>query len=231
MDTYISTVVGHFATEFPGVVAEWDVVNEPLNWNGTLRWNPWEQAMGPSYIATALEDAHAADPTARLVINELGAEAPGLKSRALLALATKLKESGVPLDAVGFEAHVSPETAPTLDQLLSLWRQYKQVGLDVEVTELDVGNGDGIDDPAAKAAVFERYAEACRLAGNCTGFTVWGVADQYSWLGPDTNALLYNSAFEPTAAAPIVHRLLAGLSSATASDKTDSRQGRGHHRA
>jgi endo-1,4-beta-xylanase len=217
--TYISTVVGHFARVFPGVVTEWDVINEPFNWNGTYRWNPWEQTLGPSYIADALEDAHAADPAARLVINELGAEAPGPKSRALLALAASLKAAGVPLNAVGFEAHVSPDTAPSLGQLVSLWRQYAKLGLDVEVTELDVSNDtDGIDDPAAKVAIFERYAEACRLAGNCTGFTVWGVADQYSWLGADSDALLYNDLFQPSPAVAVIHRLLAATPAAAARD-------------
>lgn len=210
MRTYITTVVSHFNTLFPGIVTEWDVVNEPLTGMGTLAWSPWEEAIGPSYIELALEDAHAADPSARLLINENGADVPGPKSAALLALATSLKTSGVPLNAIGFESHVTPDTAPTLDELVSLWRQYAAVGLDVEVTELDVGDDDGVDDPAAKQAILERYAQACRDAGNCVGFTVWGVADSYSWLGPNTNALLYNSSFQPTPAATFVHRVLSG---------------------
>jgi endo-1,4-beta-xylanase len=63
MHEYISTVVGHFAHKFPGVVTEWDVVNEPLNHDGTLAWNSWESWIGPDYIQLALQFAHAADMT------------------------------------------------------------------------------------------------------------------------------------------------------------------------
>jgi GH35 family endo-1,4-beta-xylanase len=93
---------------------------------------------------------------------------------------------------------------------VSLWRRYAAAALDVEVTELDVGNDPGGDTQAQKTAVFERYAEACRMAGNCTGFTVWGVADQYSWLGPAADPLLYTSAFQPTPAVPFIRKVLAG---------------------
>ena len=212
MHSYISTVVGHFAHAFPGVVTEWDVVNEPLNGDGTIAWSPWEYFIGPDYIPLALEYAHAADPSARLVINDDDNDVPGTpKAEAELALATSLKQSGVPLDAVGFESHVMPSTAPSYADLVSLWRRYKAAGLDVEITELDVNNDHGVDDPAAKQAIFDRYARACRAVGNCVGMTVWGVADQYSWLGANTDALLYNTAFAATPAVSVVHGFLAGV--------------------
>ena len=68
-----------------------------------------------------------------------------------------------------------------------------------------------VDDPAAKQAVFETYARACRVVGNCIGLTVWGVADQYSWLGPNTDALLYDTSFQATPAVGVVHQLLDGV--------------------
>ncbi|WP_249011078.1 endo-1,4-beta-xylanase [Conexibacter sp. DBS9H8] len=211
MDDYIRTVVGHFARAFPGLVSEWDVVNEPLTQTGTLITSIWEQVLGPGYIAAALTDAHEADPAANLVINSEGSGAPGPETTALLNLATGLKRENVPLDTVGFEAHVTTADAPSLRQLLSLWRQYALIGVNVEVTELDVNNlPGGLDDPAAKQAVFERYATACQLAPNCTGYTVWGVADSYSWLGPETDALLYDPGFRPTPAAAVVAATLAG---------------------
>ena len=225
MRTYISTVVGHFASMFPGVVTEWDVINEPLTVTGALNSNPWERVLGPSYIRLALDYAHAADPSARLVINSNGADTPGATENDLLELATALKQSGAPLGAVGFEAHVTADNAATLAQLLSLWRRYAAAGLDVEVTELDVGNDPNdpaADTPAAKSAIFDRYAEACRLAGNCVGLSVWGVADQYSWLGPNSNALLYNSAFQPSPAVAFIERMLSGqpLSPTPSADAT-----------
>jgi endo-1,4-beta-xylanase len=211
MKTYISTVVGHVNTQFPGVVTEWDVVNEPLTVTGALNSSPWERVIGPEYIRMALDYAHAAAPSARLLINSNGADTGTPAETDLLELATALKQSGAPLSAVGFEAHVTPDTAPSLDALVALWRRYAAAGLDVEVTELDVGNDRGGDTEAQKTAVFERYAQACRLAGNCTGFTVWGVSDQYSWLGSAANALLYTSSFQPTPAVGFVDKVLSGV--------------------
>lgn len=222
MRTWISTVVSHFASLFPGVVTEWDVVNEPLTVSGALNPNPWERAIGPGYMRLALNFAHAADPSARLVINSNGADTPGATETDLLELATALKQSGAPLGAVGFEAHVTPDTAPTVAQLVSLWRRYAAAGLNVEVTELDVGNDPGGDTQDQKTAVFEHYAQACRLAGNCIGLTVWGVADQYSWLGPKSNALLYSSDFQPSPAVGFVDEMLSGQP-LSATSSTDAR--------
>ena len=211
MRDYISTVVGHFVHAFPGLVTEWDVVNEPLTAWGTDAWNPWAQYIGPDYIRLAVQFAHAADPSARLVINDDGTEIPGTpKAETELALAAGLKASGAPLDAVGFESHVTPATAPSYSQLVSLWERYREAGLQVEVTELDIRNDPGRADAPAKAAIFSRYAQACRAVGNCTGLTVWGVADRYSWLGPPSRALLYDSAFRPSPAVTVIRRALSG---------------------
>lgn len=214
LNNYIATVVHHFAVSFPGVVSEWDVVNEPLAPDGSLTPDVWERMLGPGYIRLALEDAHAAAPGVRLVLNDEGIES-GPKAAAMLALAQHLKALGAPLGAVGFESHVTVATAPSLDALVSLWRRYAAIGVDVEVTELDVNNDHGVDDPSAKAAVFKRYAQACRLAGNCVGFTVWGVADPYSWLGMSSDALLYDSSFTPIAVVPEISALLAGTAPTT----------------
>ncbi len=230
MRRYISTVVAHFAHTFPGVVTEWDVVNEPLTDDGRLAGSPWLRAIGPDYISDALQYAHLADPAAKLVINENGADIPGPKADALLALATRLKRGGVPLTTIGFQAHVTPDSAPSIDQLVSLWRRYAAVGLDVEVTELDVNNDDGVDDPAEKLNVFRSYALACRMAGNCTGVTVWGVADQYSWLGPDADALLYDTEFTPKPAATAVQAILTGRSAPDAGRPPRRRVSHRRHR-
>jgi endo-1,4-beta-xylanase len=100
----------------------------------------------------------------------------------------------------------------------------------VEITELDVANDGLVDDPVAKAAVFRRYALACRLAPNCVGYTVWGVADRYSWLGPFSDALLYDADFRPRPVAAVVHGLLSGRTPRLARPSGSARPQRGHAR-
>lgn len=74
LDRHVEEVVGRFA----GKIKWWDVVNEPLwpphgNADG-MRSGPWYAAMGRDYVVRALKRARAADPGARIAINEAGPE-------------------------------------------------------------------------------------------------------------------------------------------------------------
>jgi endo-1,4-beta-xylanase len=72
---HIFTEAGHFR----GKIWQWDVVNEPFNNDGTLRSTLWEKALGPNYIADALNWTHLADPQARLFLNDYTIESSGKK--------------------------------------------------------------------------------------------------------------------------------------------------------
>src|SRR5450759_1896603 len=101
METHITTEVSHYK----GQVYAWDVVNEPFNDDGTLRSDVFYQAMGQGYIADALRTAHAADPNAKLYLNDYNIEGENAKSNAMYNLVSSLKAQGVPIDGVGLESH------------------------------------------------------------------------------------------------------------------------------
>ena len=63
-------VVGHFADEYPGVVTQWDVVDDAFLPDGTPRNNIWRQVIGDDYIRIAFEAARAADPDAVLFYDD-----------------------------------------------------------------------------------------------------------------------------------------------------------------
>ncbi|MFF0379329.1 endo-1,4-beta-xylanase [Actinoplanes missouriensis] len=215
---HISTVVGHYR----GRVAEWDVVNEPLSTEsedyedgGTgLRRHLWQQAMGEAYIDTAFAAARTADPGAKLYLNDFGLEADGERWDALLGLVGRLKQRGVPIDGVGFEAHIHEAgDRVTAAVLQDHFAELARLGLSARVSEIDV-----YGDPAAGQA--EQYATvltACLAAPNCTSYTTWGVTDRYgSTTESDTyppqpgDDLLFDRNLAPKAAFTALTRVLRG---------------------
>lgn len=171
------------ATHYRGAVAAWDVVNEPFNEDGTFRTSPFYNAMGTDYIATALRAAHAADPDAKLYLNDYNIEGLGAKSDAMYALATELLDEGVPLDGIGMQAHLAVQYGFPY-QMQANMRRFADLGLDVAVTELDVRMQ--LPSDAAKSATQSSYyrqvVEACLAVERCVGITVWDYTDKYSWV-------------------------------------------------
>ncbi|MGZ4463670.1 MAG: endo-1,4-beta-xylanase [Gaiellaceae bacterium] len=176
---HINAEVSHFR----GRVYSWDVVNEPLADDGTLRETIWEHALGPGYIAKALEWAHAADPKARLYLNDYGIEGSGAKADAMYALAKKLLAKHVPLDGIGFEGHLDLQYGFPPGMAANM-RRFAALGLDIAVTEADVrmqlpATPDSL---SRQADAYRKLVEACLAVKRCVSFTVWGFTDRYSWV-------------------------------------------------
>ncbi len=180
MQDHITNTVRHFK----GHIATWDVVNEPLSEKDEdyvaplqgLRQSFWEKAMGESYIDQAFTAARAADPAAKLFMNDYGIEHEGKRWDALVALVQRLQERGVPIDGIGFESHVyQPSDQIDMDVLRAHIRTLASLGLLVRISEIDV---------TGKEAQFqnEQYAGAlsvCLSEPTCTSYMTWGISDLY----------------------------------------------------
>jgi endo-1,4-beta-xylanase len=194
---YVHTVVAHFR----GRVGEWDVVNEPLDERGGLRASLWRDVIGPGYVADAVRWAREADPDATLLLNDHGAEGRNAKSDGLLALARRLREDGVPLDGIGFQMHVSTRSFPDERALRANLVRFADLGLEVQVTEMDVPcqvrSGSVAERLRAQAAVYAQVARACASVPACRRLGVWGVSDAASWRGAARRPLLFDAAHRP----------------------------------
>ncbi|MFF0220649.1 endo-1,4-beta-xylanase [Streptomyces sp. NPDC004629] len=178
LQNHISTEVGRYK----GKIAAWDVVNEPFNEDGTHRSTLWYDGLGTDYIANALTWAHAADPAAKLYINDYNVEGVNAKSTALYNLVRSLKQQGVPIDGVGLQAHLILGQVPsTLQQNI---QRFADLGVDVAITELDVRMALPADGPksAQQAADYESVVAACAAVTRCVNLTVWGFTDSDSWV-------------------------------------------------
>jgi len=197
MREHVTTVVRHYR----GRVDEWDVVNEPIESDGSLRRSLWLQVIGPDYVEHALRFAREADPDAKLYVNDFNVERPGAKGEGLLRLATELRRQGAPLDGVGFQTHVKTTWYPSQSGLEAMFRRYAELGLEVGVTELDVTTsetpGTTAQRWAAQAVVYRAVGQACRATRACGRVTTWGVSDRSTWLGTHQMPLPFSTDYAP----------------------------------
>lgn len=209
MKDHIRTVMGHFKSD----VAEWDVVNEPLADDGTLAPTVWRRFIGPDYVAQALRTARAADPRAKLFINDFAVEAPGPKLDGLVRLARRLLARNVPLDGIGLQAHTHIAGFTDEATLIRTMRRFERLGLEVQITEMDVGtsqlhlsHGERLQ---RQALAYGAAARACNAVPACTRFTTWGFTDAVSWLAPGEDGLLFDREYRPKPAYPAVRSAFA----------------------
>jgi endo-1,4-beta-xylanase len=204
MRDHILTVVGRYKGRIKG----WDVVNEALDEDGTLRKSPWLTIIGEDYLVKAFQFAHEADPDAQLYYNDYSLDnAP--KRNGAVALVNRLKAAGIPINAVGSQSHDRMDW-PSVAQIDSTIRALSAAGVHVNITELDVDvlppatENRGADvatrgqaSPAAnpyvaglpdsvQRALAARYADLFRVFAShrdvIDRVTFWGVGDGDSWL-------------------------------------------------
>ena len=182
--THVRTVVGRYR----GRVQSWDVVNEAVDASrpDCLRDTAWLRAAGPDYIDVAFRAAHAADPAARLLLNDYETTDPARRA-CLARLAGGLRARGVPLHGIGHQLHARLEhpAADAVDETLAL---FASMGLDNEITELDMTLGPAASpggDATLLARQAQRYAELFRVFArrpDVKAVTFWGVSDAHTWL-------------------------------------------------
>jgi endo-1,4-beta-xylanase len=209
---HITTVVGHYR----GRVAAWDVVNEAVTDDGSLRDTIWLRSIGPEYIDLAFRWAHEADPDALLFYNDYAAEGLGPKSDAVYALVQALLERGVPIDGVGLQMHVSLRWPPDPEAVAANMDRLGALGLAVHVTEMDVriqgAPGTVEERLAAQANIYRDMMEVCLGASACKAFVTWGFTDRHSWIPQHTGhpdaPLLFDESYRPK---PAYHAIMDAL--------------------
>jgi endo-1,4-beta-xylanase len=187
---HIETVVSRYRGEIPS----WDVVNEPLiDWpqdESSLRPSIWTRQLGPNYIPIALRAAAMADPDAQLVLNEYDVEYEGprfaARRKALVALLRSLRDRGVPLHAVGLQAHLFASRSIDRDALQDLLGEIAALKFDVLVTELDVIDhelpGEISRRDAMVAAMADQFLGAVCDVIRPKAILTWGLTDRYTWV-------------------------------------------------
>lgn len=192
-------------SHYRGEVNIWDVVNEAINDNGSLRDSIWSRGIGPDYLDLAFRWAHEANPQARLFYNDYGAEGLGQKSDAIYRLVAGMIKRGVPINGVGLQMHVSLDSYPRPQDVLANMRRLTALGLEVQITEMDV---EIQNDPrpiqvrfAVEAQIYRDMLSTCLAVARCTAFVMWGFTDRHSWIpaatGHSDAPLIFDAAYQP----------------------------------
>ncbi len=180
---HVRTTVEHWK----GRIAQWDVVNEATDTAGKLRADSPFTALGPNYLADAFRAAHEADPNALLFYNDYDIESPKWpKLEGAFQLVKELKESGVPIHGMGLQMHLDPRSWPDADDMTRVLERFARLGLQIELTEIDVPVGAIPGTLEQKLSAQREWTrgvvKACLSMPACTGMTFWGVTDKHSWL-------------------------------------------------
>jgi len=204
MRDHIHTVVGRYKDRVDG----WDVVNEALSEDGSLRETKWLQIIGEDYIAKAFQYAHEADPDAELYYNDYSLERPA-KREGAVRLVRSLQEKDITVDGIGTQAHHRLDSPSPAAQAATI-ETFAALGVDVMVTELDIAilprpeEHWGADitkrtelrdelnpypevlPDSMHEALARRYAELFRVFLEhhdvLSRVTFWGATDANSWL-------------------------------------------------
>lgn len=146
--------------------------------------------MGQDFVKTAFLAAHAADPSARLYLNDYNLDYSGPKLDAVIKLARSLRSEGIPIHGIGTQAHLQLET----DGICNLTKPLAALastGLEIAITELDIR----VALPATRAKLaaqelgYRHAVRACMHTPKCVGVTVWGVDDKDSWVRREINGM------------------------------------------
>lgn len=132
MRDHIATVVGRYR----GRIAAWDVVNEALNNDGSLRDSPWRRIIGDDYLEHAFRFAAEADPAAKLYYNDYGMNLPA-KRRGAVRMVERLKLAGCRVDGIGMQGHWGLDY-PSEREIEDSIQAFAAAAGNVMITELDV---------------------------------------------------------------------------------------------
>ncbi|PWK27549.1 endo-1,4-beta-xylanase [Arcicella aurantiaca] len=222
MTEHIKSVAGRYA----GKINSWDVVNEALNDDGTLRKSVFLNKFGENYIKEAFDLAAKTDPKAELYYNDYNIEQPA-KRKGAIELIKKLQASGTKINGVGIQGHwsINSENLKDIEDAII---EFSQLGIKVAFTELDYTvlpnpwdlkgadvnqrfeenpkmnpYKDSLPD-SVQNKLANRYENLFKIflkhKDKISRVTFWGVNDSHSWLNgwPIKNRTNYPLLFDRT---------------------------------
>lgn len=196
LENYIKNMFAAVKAEFPTLnIYAWDVVNECYQDSGVIRTGGFNAASGESawtlvygddsYIDQAFTYARKYAPAGvKLYYNDYN-EYIQSKRNAIYTMALRLKDKGI-IDGIGMQSHLDIGF-PDVNTYKAALTKFGSTGLEVQVTELDLTQGDqsatGIANQTTKYTAIMQAILDVKKAGtaNITNVVFWGITDNTSW--------------------------------------------------
>lgn len=192
LQNYITTVMQHYHTNYPGVVTNWAIVSEASHLCGVLCSTMGNDSSGyPAYIALAYSYARAADPTAKLCYDDWGGEGSGATSDWIYGLVSYLKGKGL-IDCVGMEGQWEGSggaaNIPSTSSIVTNINRLGALGVTTYFSQVEIAvassNGTTANNTAdltTQGNAFGSLLSACLSTQACKGFYTWNVTDKYAF--------------------------------------------------
>ena len=234
--TFFNDHITTIASRYNGKIDSWDVVNEALEEDGTMRKSVFLNKLGENFVTEAFRLAQIAAPNTELYYNDYNIEQP--KKRAgTVTLIKKIQAAGVRIDGVGIQGHWHVGRVPFKEIEESIL-EYSALGMKVMFTELDIEvlprnfQGADVSQRVASNPALNPYVNGLpdsvqhQLAldyenlfklflkhkDKITRVTFWGVNDGQSWLngwpvrGRTNYPLLFDRQYKPK---PAYYKVIA----------------------
>ncbi len=195
-------------SRYSGQVREWTVVNEAFtrgqHFYGLNDW--WaDHTGGKDYIDESFRWARAADPHAKLILNDFNNEAINDVSNEMYDYIKGAKARGVPIDGIGMQMHIDGTHPPTKDEVISNMKRFGDLGVDVYVTEFDVNMNDvkanGASKDQIEGNIYYEMVRACIESKVCHSFAFLGITDKETWYNymglTDPRPLMFDGRYNP----------------------------------
>lgn len=208
MKLFFENHINTIASRYDGKVFSWDVVNEALEEDGSMRKSIFLEKLGDGFVVEAFKLAQKASPNAQLYYNDYNIEEPKKRAGAI-ALIKRIQAAGARIDGVGIQGHWRASKIP-FENIEQSILQFSALGIKVMFTELDLGvlpnpwDGNAADVnlkaeynakmnpytiilPDSVQSIFTKgYEDLFKLflkhKEKISRITFWGVNDAQSWL-------------------------------------------------
>ena len=190
--TAMTNWIQNMMTHYKGSVKAWDVVNEPMKDNGTLRDGIvestasdefyWVKYLGKDYAVTAFKLARQfGNADDKLFINDYNLEYSLAKCDGLISYVQYIESQGATVDGIGTQMHISIASDTT--KIKQMFQKLAASGKLIKISELDIK----VNTKTPTLADYAKQSDMYRFVidmykkyipqNQQYGVTIWGISD------------------------------------------------------